>query len=123
MGGPGFSVQERTWTRPTLDVHGMSGRFNGVGTKTVIPAKAVVKGNMRLVPDMTLSHEHLRSLMIGDDDNCEVGALNIFPDYWDTAPRCYSLRCSPQSRKVRRLRLAQREDPPRYDFVGHNRDV
>jgi acetylornithine deacetylase/succinyl-diaminopimelate desuccinylase-like protein len=53
MGEPGFSVQERTWTRPTLDVHGMSGGFNGVGAKTVIPSKAVAKVSMRLVPDMT----------------------------------------------------------------------
>jgi acetylornithine deacetylase/succinyl-diaminopimelate desuccinylase-like protein len=52
-GEPGFSVLERTWTRPTLDVHGMPGGFIGAGAKTVIPAKAVAKISMRLVPDMT----------------------------------------------------------------------
>ena len=52
-GEPGLSVQERTWARPTLDVHGMPGGFVGVGAKTVIPAKAVAKVSMRLVPDMT----------------------------------------------------------------------
>ena len=52
-GEPGFSVLERTWARPTLDVHGMPGGFTGVGAKTVIPAKAVAKVSMRLVPDMT----------------------------------------------------------------------
>jgi acetylornithine deacetylase/succinyl-diaminopimelate desuccinylase-like protein len=41
-GEPGYSVLERTWARPTLDVHGMPGGFTGAGAKTVI-----------LVPDMT----------------------------------------------------------------------
>jgi acetylornithine deacetylase/succinyl-diaminopimelate desuccinylase-like protein len=52
-GEPGFSVLERTWARPTLDVHGMPGGFIGAGAKTVIPAKALAKVSMRLVPDMT----------------------------------------------------------------------
>ena len=52
-GEPGYSVMERTWARPTLDVHGMPGGFVGAGAKTVIPAKAVAKISLRLVPDMT----------------------------------------------------------------------
>jgi acetylornithine deacetylase/succinyl-diaminopimelate desuccinylase-like protein len=51
-GEPGYSVIERTWARPTLDVHGMPGGFIGAGAKTVIPAKASAKVSMRLVPDM-----------------------------------------------------------------------
>jgi acetylornithine deacetylase/succinyl-diaminopimelate desuccinylase-like protein len=52
-GEPGYSVLERTWARPTLDVHGMPGGFTGAGAKTVIPAKAMAKVSLRLVPDMT----------------------------------------------------------------------
>jgi len=52
-GEPGYSVLERTWARPTLDVHGMPGGFTGAGAKTVIPAKATAKVSMRLVPAMT----------------------------------------------------------------------
>ncbi len=52
-GEPGHSVLERTWARPTLDVHGMPGGFIGAGAKTVIPAKAVAKVSLRLVPEMT----------------------------------------------------------------------
>jgi len=52
-GEPGFNVMERTWSRPTLEVHGMPGGFIGAGAKTVIPAKALAKISMRLVPDMT----------------------------------------------------------------------
>jgi acetylornithine deacetylase/succinyl-diaminopimelate desuccinylase-like protein len=53
IGEPGYSVLERTWARPTLDVHGMPGGFTGAGAKTVIPARAVAKVSMRLVPAMT----------------------------------------------------------------------
>jgi acetylornithine deacetylase/succinyl-diaminopimelate desuccinylase-like protein len=53
VGEPGYSVLERTWARPTLDVHGMPGGFTGAGAKTVIPAKATAKVSIRLVPDMT----------------------------------------------------------------------
>ncbi len=55
VGETGYSVLERTWTRPTLDVHGMPGGFVGAGAKTVIPAKALAKVSMRLVPGMTPS--------------------------------------------------------------------
>jgi acetylornithine deacetylase/succinyl-diaminopimelate desuccinylase-like protein len=51
-GEAGYSVLERTWARPTLDVHGMPGGFIGAGAKTVIPAKATAKVSMRLVPEM-----------------------------------------------------------------------
>jgi acetylornithine deacetylase/succinyl-diaminopimelate desuccinylase-like protein len=52
-GEEGYSVLERTWARPTLDVHGMPGGFTGAGAKTVIPARATAKVSMRLVPEMT----------------------------------------------------------------------
>jgi acetylornithine deacetylase/succinyl-diaminopimelate desuccinylase-like protein len=52
-GEKGYTVLERTWARPTLDVHGIPGGFIGAGAKTVIPAKATAKVSMRLVPGMT----------------------------------------------------------------------
>jgi acetylornithine deacetylase/succinyl-diaminopimelate desuccinylase-like protein len=53
VGEAGYSVLERTWARPTVEVHGIPGGFIGAGAKTVIPAKAVAKVSMRLVPGMT----------------------------------------------------------------------
>ena len=53
VGESGYSVLERTWARPTLEVHGIPGGFTGAGAKTVIPAKALAKVSMRLVPNMT----------------------------------------------------------------------
>ena len=49
-GEQGYSVLERTWARPTLDVNGAVGGFTGEGAKTVIPARAMAKVSMRLVP-------------------------------------------------------------------------
>jgi acetylornithine deacetylase/succinyl-diaminopimelate desuccinylase-like protein len=51
-GEAGYSVLERTWSRPTMDVHGMPGGFIGAGAKTVIPARALAKISFRLVPGM-----------------------------------------------------------------------
>jgi acetylornithine deacetylase/succinyl-diaminopimelate desuccinylase-like protein len=50
-GEAGFSVLERVWARPTMEVHGIAGGFTGAGSKTVIPAKAVAKVSFRLVPN------------------------------------------------------------------------
>jgi acetylornithine deacetylase/succinyl-diaminopimelate desuccinylase-like protein len=51
VGEPEIALFERTWARPTLEVHGIRGGFTGEGAKTVIPARALAKLSMRLVAD------------------------------------------------------------------------
>ncbi|MGX9687536.1 dipeptidase [Deinococcus wulumuqiensis] len=49
-GEEGYTTLERIWGRPTLDVNGIWGGYQGEGSKTVIAAKAGAKVSMRLVP-------------------------------------------------------------------------
>ena len=50
-GEKGYTATERATARPTLDVNGLYSGFIGEGSKTVLPAKAMAKISMRLVPD------------------------------------------------------------------------
>ena len=51
FGEPGYTTLERQWTRPTLEVNGMWGGYQGPGQKTVVPSEAHAKITCRLVPD------------------------------------------------------------------------
>ena len=50
-GEAGYTTLERVWARPTFEVNGLLAGFTGDGAKTVLPAKAMAKVSMRLVPD------------------------------------------------------------------------
>jgi acetylornithine deacetylase/succinyl-diaminopimelate desuccinylase-like protein len=51
FGESGYTTLERVWARPTFEVNGLLSGFTGEGAKTVLPAVAMAKVSMRLVPD------------------------------------------------------------------------
>ncbi len=57
-GEKGFTTAERVGARPTLDINGLFSGFTGKGSKTVIPAWAMAKLSMRLVPDQDPDEVH-----------------------------------------------------------------
>ena len=69
LGGErGYSVLERLWMRPTLEINGLLSGYTGEGAKTVLPALALAKVSCRLVPDQdpeeiaALVEAHVESL-------------------------------------------------------------
>ena len=62
FGEAGYTPVERVGGRPTLEVNGLLSGFTGEGTKTVLPAKAMAKISMRLVPDQDPKEVHQQLL-------------------------------------------------------------
>lgn len=65
IGEEGYTTLERRWARPTCDINGLYGGYQGEGAKTVLPSKAGAKFSFRLVPrqDPTKIAESLRGML------------------------------------------------------------
>ena len=79
FGEPGYSTLERQWARPTLEVNGMWGGYEGPGSKTVTPSEAHAKISCRLVPDQD-PHDILDKIVRHLDAHVPAGTrLTIHP--------------------------------------------
>ncbi len=80
-GEEGYRTLERTWARPTCDVNGLYGGYQGDGAKTVLPARAGAKVSMRLVPEQEpqkigrLFREYVEEIA-PDDVRVEISELH-----------------------------------------------
>jgi acetylornithine deacetylase/succinyl-diaminopimelate desuccinylase-like protein len=65
-GEAGYTATERVGARPTLEINGLLSGFTGKGSKTVLPAEAMAKISMRLVPDQDPEevHQQLRQYLV-----------------------------------------------------------
>ena len=61
-GEKGYTTNERTGIRPTLELNGIWGGYTGEGAKTVLPSKAHAKISARLVPNQ--SHEKVTEKLL-----------------------------------------------------------
>jgi len=61
-GEKGYSTNERTGIRPTIEVNGIWGGYTGEGAKTVLPSKATAKISARLVPNQ--SSEKITAMLL-----------------------------------------------------------
>jgi len=82
VGERGYTILERIWCRPTLELNGMWGGYTEEGSKTVIPSKAYAKFSTRLVPNQNPKkiakqvERHIRKLLPKEVE-CKFDVLNL----------------------------------------------
>jgi acetylornithine deacetylase/succinyl-diaminopimelate desuccinylase-like protein len=92
FGEPGYSSAERVFARPTAEVNGIGGGYQGEGSKTVIPSEAFVKFSFRLVPDQD-PQIILKRLRAHLEKHCPPGVKLVVEDGHDGKPYA----CDPHS--------------------------
>lgn len=83
-GEEGFSTNERTGIRPTFDVCGIWGGYQGEGSKTVLPSKAYAKISTRLVPNQ--KEEKIAKLFVDYFKSIAPNTVKVKVDYLHGGP-------------------------------------
>lgn len=96
--GDALEVMERLWTRPTFEVHGLAGGYQGPGLKSVVPARGELKVSCRLVPGQDPKRIARLVLAFAKKHNPDVvgvatagGAASVWPA---TGPLAAAVRAS-----------------------------
>ncbi len=97
FGEPGYGTLARQWYRPTLEINGFYGGYQGPGSKTVLPSEAHVKITCRLVPNQD-PDEVVEKVRRHLEQHCPPGVTLILEDGQEGA---VAYRVSPDSPAVR----------------------
>ncbi len=97
FGEPGYGMLERQWYRPTIEVNGFYGGYQGPGGKTVLPSEAHVKLTCRLVPNQR-PDDVIGKLRHHLEQHCPPGISLAIEEGHDGA---MAYRVSPDSPAVR----------------------
>lgn len=84
-GETGYSSAERTWARPTAEINGIGGGYQGEGTKTVLPAEAFAKFTFRLVPNQDPA-DIMEKVKAHLDKHCPPGVSLLYVGGHDGKP-------------------------------------
>jgi len=71
----GYTAKEHTMARPTFEINGMYGGYQGEGTKTIIPSSATAKITCRLVPGQ--DPDHIQKLLVNHIDKYKPAGVTV----------------------------------------------
>ncbi|MCW1922925.1 dipeptidase [Luteolibacter arcticus] len=84
-GEAGYTSAERTWARPTAEINGIGGGYQGEGSKTVLPAEAFAKFTFRLVPNQDPA-DIMEKVKAHLDKHCPPGVSLLYVGGHDGKP-------------------------------------
>lgn len=116
LGEAGHSTLERIWARPTAEVNGISGGYQGPGGKTIVPASAQLKLSFRLVEGQEAEkvQQHLRDWVA---ERLPVGIRHTIT-FWGATRPCLTPLDHPALRSVARAMGRAFGKPVRYTREG-----
>lgn len=109
-GETAYTVLERRWCRPTLEVNGIASGYAGEGLKTVLPAEAVAKISCRLVPGqepgavLSAIRDHL-------EERCPPGMELVFQELGSAPAAAFPDSGAPVDAALAALREAYGNEP------------